>query len=115
MLYATGRPSTGGERNAGLGGESQEGQRLLQVQLDLVGVVGQVADREVLTQVQLVVAAPGGQEYRSVEGGRPDDLPVGFALVQKPGQVVANRVAVVGGLGNSRVRVGRQQQAVRPV
>ena len=69
------RPSTGAEalvpepRHAGradrhrrLGGLHQERQRLLEVELDAGGVVGQVADRQVLAEVQLVVAAAGGQQ-----------------------------------------------------
>ena len=105
------RTSGGAELDAGLCGEGQEGQRFLEVELDVVGVVGQVADRQVLAQMQLVVTAAGGQEQGIVYGGRPDDL----AVVQEPGEVVADRVAVVGGLGNCGVEVGRQQQVVRPV
>ena len=42
----------------------------------LVGVVGEVADRNVLAEVQLEVAAAGGQQEGAVDGGCPDDLTV---------------------------------------
>ena len=68
----------------------------------------EVADRQVLAEAQLEVAAAGGEQERAVDGGRPDDLPVDDA-----GQVLADRVAVIGGLAHHRVGVGRQQQRER--
>ncbi|HEY1734912.1 MAG TPA: hypothetical protein VGG23_10720, partial [Acidimicrobiales bacterium] len=70
--------------------------------------MGQVADRQVLAEAQLVVAAPAGQQQRAVDRRGPDDV-----AVEQPGQVLADRVAVVGGLADRRLRVGRQQQRVR--
>src|SRR5215472_17973656 len=80
-----------GHGHAGLGGVDEERQRFLEVQLHRVGVVGQVADRQVLAQAQLEVAAAGGEQERAVDGGRPDDLPV-----DDSGHVLADRVAVIG-------------------
>src|SRR5712671_1067280 len=54
------RQEDGGQRDDGLGGVHQERQGFLEVQLDRVGVVREVADRQVLAQAQLVVAAPAG-------------------------------------------------------
>jgi len=45
--------------DGGFGGVDEEGQGFLEVELDRVGVVGEVADRGVLSEVQLVVAAAG--------------------------------------------------------
>src|SRR5262245_24416220 len=69
--------------DGGLGGEQEERERLLKVQADdLVGVTG-IADRNVLADVQIEVAAPGRQYARAVDRGRPDDF-----VVDEPGDVL---------------------------
>src|SRR5438034_9596170 len=101
------QPSGGAARRqgyAGLGRVDQERQGFLEVQLHGVGVVSEVADRQVLAEPQLEVAAASGEQESAVDGGGPDDLPVDDA-----GQVLADRIAVIGGLAHHRVGVGRQQ------
>ena len=68
----------------------------------------QVADRQVLAEPEFVVPAAPGQQERAVDRRRPDDV-----AVEHPGQVLADRVAVVRGLADRRPRVRRQQQRVR--
>src|SRR3984957_1079096 len=85
----------GGDGDAGLGGVDGGGEGLDEVELDPLGVVGQVADRQVLAEAQLVVAAAAGQQQRAVDRGRPDDV-----AVEQPGQGLADRVGVVGGIAD---------------
>lgn len=93
-----------------LAGEHQERQRLLQVQADLGVGVREVADRQVLAQVQAEVAAPGGQHDCAADRGRPDDV-----AGQQPLDVLDDRVPVVAGLADLGVRVGAEQHRVRAV
>src|SRR5215467_5782835 len=79
-----------GQADRGLGGERQERQRLLQVELDVGGGVRQVADRGFLSEPEAEVAAPGGQRDRAGDGGRPDDV-----AADEPPDVLEHRVAVV--------------------
>jgi hypothetical protein len=75
-------------------GEHQERQRLLQVQADLGVGVREVADREVLAEVQAEVAAPGRQHDRAADRGLDD------------------RVPMVAGLADLGVGVGTEQHGV---
>ena len=90
---------SGVQGNAGFVGEREEAEGLLQVQVDGLTVVTSVADRQVLAQVELVIAAAGGHEQGTLERRRPDDLP-GTELA---GEVIADREAVVGRLRDLRV------------
>jgi len=93
-----------------LAGQHQERQRLLQVQADLVVGVREVADRQVLAEVQAEVAAPGCQHDRTADRGRPDDV-----AGQQPLDVLDDRIAVVAGLAHLGVGVGAEQHRVRAV
>src|SRR6516162_9655637 len=75
-------------RDACLGRVDREGERLGEVKLHLVGVVRQVADRQVLAEAELVVAAAAGQQERAVDRGRPDDVAIDHA-----GHVLTDGVA----------------------
>jgi EmrB/QacA subfamily drug resistance transporter len=108
----TEEPELSGRRAAHrcLAGQHQERQRLLQVQPDLGVGMRQVADRQVLAEVQAEVAAPGGQHDRAGDRRRPDDL-----AGQQPLDVLDDRVPVVAGLADLGVRVGAEQHRVRAV
>src|SRR5215813_12172253 len=54
-----------GQRDTRLARLHEERQRLLEVELDRGRVVGLVADRQVLSQVELEIAATGGQQKRT--------------------------------------------------
>ena len=73
---------SGDERDHGLGRQHPEGERLVEVEPDAGRVVVQIADGQVLAQAQLEVAATGGQQEPSGDGGRPQD-----GLVELPCQM----------------------------
>ena len=83
-----------GEDDHGVRLDRPERERLLQVQLHVLGVVGGVADRPVLADRQHEVAAALAEQQRAVEARRPDDL-----AAEHPREVVHEQVAaVLGGL-----------------
>src|SRR5699024_1725895 len=88
----------------------REGERFGEVELDVLGVVREVPDRQVLADVQGEVAAARGQHHRPVHPGRPHDLAVDEAL-----EVLLDRIAVVGGLRDRGERLGVQQDRVGAV
>src|SRR5215471_6517058 len=62
------------QRDSSLGREQQERQRLLEVEAhDAIGMV-QIADRNVLPDVQIKIAAARGEHEGTCDGGSPDDL-----------------------------------------
>src|SRR5512132_114552 len=62
------------QRDGGLGCEQQERQRLLEVEAyDAVGVA-QIADRNVLPDVQVEIAATRGEHEGTGDGRGPNDL-----------------------------------------
>src|SRR5215204_2456646 len=83
--------TTDAERHGGLIGQDQEGEALLDVQPHTLEVVLEVADRKVLADRELEVAAALGQHQAAIEPGRPDDVAVDQAL-----DVAQDRVARVG-------------------
>ena len=98
------------QRDCDLGGEQEKRERLLQVQADGSIVVVEVADGDVLADVQVEITATGGQ-YESAGNGRgPDDLIFDQAL-----DVVQHRVSVVTGFGERGVGVGAEQHSIRTV
>ena len=72
--------------------------------------MGQVADRHVGAQLQVEVAAAGGQHERAVDGGCPDDV-----TVHQPVDVFEDRISVLGGFAHLGVDLGGQQHRVRAV
>jgi EmrB/QacA subfamily drug resistance transporter len=93
-----------------LAGQHQERQRLLQVQAHLGVGVREIADRQVLAQVQAEVAAPGGQHDRAADRRGPDDV-----AGQQPLDVLDDRIPVVAGLADLGIGVGAEQHRVRAV
>src|SRR5258708_12449355 len=59
------------QRDGGLGGEQEERKCLLQVQVDGSIVVVEVADGDVLADVQVEITATGGQYESPANGGGP--------------------------------------------
>src|SRR5699024_5433525 len=98
----------GHEVHGRLGARHTEGERLLQVEVDLLAVVRVVADRHVLADVELVVASALGDDDRTVDRGCPDHA----ALMEDPLDVRGDRVALVRGFRELRVQLRGQQQVV---
>jgi len=99
-----------GHLDGRLAGQDEEGQELLEVQLDAVRIVREVADREILAEVELVVTSPDRKQERPVDSRRPNDLTFS---PQDPDDVLEDRVAVVGTFGNGRESISAEQQAIR--
>src|SRR5918993_1603930 len=89
-----------GERHGGLIGQDQEGEALFDVEPHALEVVLEVADREVLADRELEVAAALGKHQAAIESGRPDDVAVDQAL-----DVAQDRVARVGAGGEVLVEL----------
>ncbi len=104
-LLSRRRPAQG---DGGLARVDAEGEGLLEVEPDRVGVVGEVADGDVLAEEELEVAAAGGEEEGAFQGGGPDDV-----AVEEAGQVVVDGVAVVAGLVDGGEGGRAEQQGVR--
>ena len=79
----------GNQGDGGLRGQQEEGEGLLQVQADGRVSVAQVADGDVLADVQAEVAAAGREHERARDGGSPDDL-----AVDQPLDMLQHRIAV---------------------
>src|SRR5271170_4304118 len=91
----------GGEGDGGLGGQQEKGEALLQIEAnDGVGVA-QIADREILADMQVEIAAAGGQHKGAGDGRGPDDLGL-----DQPMEVLDDRIAVIPGLADRGVRLG---------
>src|SRR5690348_6942680 len=80
-----------GQRDRRFFRQDQEGKALLDVEPHLLGVVLEVAEREVLADRQLEVAAALGDHQATVDTRRPDDVAVDQAL-----DVAEDRVALIG-------------------
>ena len=72
--------------------------------------VAQIADRDVLAEMQVEVAAAGRQHERAGNRGSPDDL-----VVDQPLDVLDHRIAVIAGLAQRGIGVGAQHHRVRTV
>src|SRR5271155_1754676 len=107
--YTSSRPG-GRQRHRGLGREQEEGERLLQVEADRGIGVAQIADRNVLADVQVETAAAGRQDKGAGNRRGPDD----FAVDDAP-EVFQHRVSVISGFGDSGILVGAQQHRVGAV
>src|SRR5579863_10040086 len=98
------------ERDGGFGSEQEEGHRLLKVEAHDALVMAQIADRDVLADMQVEIAAPGGEHEGPVNGRGPDDLVVDELL-----HVLEHRIAIVDGLGEGGIRVGAEQDGIGSV
>ena len=88
-----------------------EGQALLDVQLDLIGIGARVADGEVLPAVELEVVATHRDDDRTVDRGCVD-----HRTLEDEAESLQHRVATVfGGLEDPGVAVGSEGDAVRPL
>ena len=79
------------ERHGSLLGQHQEGEALLDVEPYAFGIVFEVADREILADRELEVAAAHRQDQAAIEASRPDDVAVDQAL-----DVAQDGIAAVG-------------------
>src|SRR5262249_21467659 len=70
----------GTQRNGRLFCQDQEGEALLDVEPHALGIVPEIADREILPDGQLEVAAAQGDRQAAFDPGRPNDLAVDQAL-----------------------------------
>ena len=86
-------PPPDGERDRRLLGQDQEGEALLDVEPHPLGIVLEIADREILADRQLEVAAALGDHQAAVEAGRPDDVAVDQALDVAEDRIAARRCA----------------------
>src|SRR5262249_17391004 len=92
------------QRDRGLTREQQEGQRLLEIKAhDAVGVA-QIADREILPDVQIEITAPRGEHEGAGDGWRPDDL-----VLDELFDMLQHGIPVVTGLSERRIRLGAEQ------
>src|SRR4051795_3658227 len=92
-----------------LGRVDVEGEGLLEVERDGVGIVVGVADREVLARFEPEVAAAQGDDDRAAHAGGPGDR----AALEALAQVVEEQDAdVFGGLDHAGVLVGAERERV---
>src|ERR1700722_539786 len=98
------------QRDGSFGGEQKKGERLLQIQPDGGVAVAKIADRDVLANVQVEIAATGSQHESAGNGGRPDDL-----IFNQPLHVLEHWVSVIAGLGERGVGVGAEQHGIGTV
>src|SRR5258705_13779650 len=61
------------QRDRGLAGDQKKCERLLQVEAHGGVGVAQIADGDILADMQVEIAAAGGQHEAAGDGGRPDD------------------------------------------
>src|SRR5664280_3156999 len=92
-------------RRAGL--DHPEGERLRQVQLDLLTGMRDVADGKILPDRELEIAAARRQHHRAVDLRGPND-----GTIEEVLHAIANRVAVLCGLRQSGVAVRSERQCV---
>src|SRR5215510_6114852 len=92
------------QRDGRLGREQQERQRLLEVEThDAVGVT-QIADRDVLPDVQIEIAASRGEHEGTGDGRGPDDL-----VLDEFSDMLQHGIPVVTGLSEGRISIGAEQ------
>ena len=89
-------------------GQDQEGEALLDVEPHALAVVVEVADREILADRQLEIAAAQRDHQAAVEARRPHDLAVDQAL-----DVAQDRIAAVGARGEILVELLVQHHGER--
>src|SRR4029077_2959040 len=98
------------QSDSSLGGKQKESECLLQIQADSGIVVAEVADGNVLADVQVEIAASSGQHERAGNGGCPDDL-----ISDQPLDVFQYRVSVVAGFRECCVGVAAEQHGIGAV
>src|SRR6516164_5380563 len=98
------------QRDGGFGSEQKESKRLLEVEAHNAIRVIEVANRDVLTDVQIKIAAALGQHEGAGQRRGPNDVILDELL-----DVSQNRVPIVGGLRESRVGISTKQDRIRPV
>src|SRR5271166_1141899 len=92
------------KRNRRLGREQQERERLLEVQThDAVGVA-QIADRNVLPDVQIEIAASRGEHERTGDRWGPD-----YLVLDEFSYMFQHRIPAVVGLGEGGISIGAEQ------
>jgi len=72
--------------------------------------MAEVADRNILPDVELEVAASRRQDERTFDRRRPDEVAVDDTL-----DVLEDGIPVIAGLGERRVLIGSEQNRVRPI
>ena len=99
----------GREHNRSLAGEHAKGEGLLQIKPDRGIGVREVADRDVLPNVQLEIAASRGQDKRALDGRSPDDVAIDNAL-----DVFQDGVAMIACFRELRVSFGPSKTEYGP-
>ena len=97
----------GHQGHGGLGGEQAKGERLLQVEFDGGCRMAEIADGEVLADVEFKVAAARGEHKAAFDGGCPDDVAINKAM-----DVLQDRIAFFAAAADSRVRLRTQNERV---
>src|SRR5208282_959862 len=92
------------QRYGSLGGEKKERECLLQVQANGGIGVAEITDGDVLTDVQVEIAATRSQHECAGNGGRPNDL-----IFNQPFNVLQHRISMVASLGECGVGVGPEK------
>src|SRR5262249_14150310 len=95
------------QRDSGLSREHQECQRLLEVEAHNAVGVAQIADRDVLPDVQIEITAPRREHEGAGDGCGPDDL-----VLDQLSDMLQHGIPVVAGLGERRIGVGAQQHRI---
>src|ERR1700722_3362604 len=95
------------ECDRGLGGEHEESERLLKIEAHRAVRVAQIADRDVLPDMQVEIAAPRGEHASAVDGRRPD-----YVVLDELLDMLQHRVAVVDGLRERGIGVGPEHDRI---
>src|ERR1700733_1150713 len=98
------------ERDGSFGGKQKESKCLLQVQANDGIRVAEIADGDVLSNVQGEIAATSGEHEGAGNSRCPDDL-----IFYQSLDVLEHRIAVVAGFGECGVGVGTEQHGVGAV
>src|SRR5271167_3662302 len=92
------------QRDGCLSREHQKSERLLQIQADRGIGMHQIANGDVLADMQVEIAATGGHHKSAANRGRPDDFVLDESL-----NMFQYRVSVIAGLSQCGVNVGIEE------
>src|SRR5580704_10019677 len=98
------------QRDRGFAGKDAKNECLLEIQPHSGIRVVEIANRNILSEGELEIAAARGQDERTFDGWRPDQIAVDDTL-----DVLQDGVSVIAGFGERGVFVGSEQDRVRAV
>src|SRR5271154_7355085 len=98
------------QRNRGFAGQDAKNEGLLEIQSHHRIGVAEVADGSVLTDIELEIAAARGQDERTFDRRRPDQIAVDDTL-----DVLQDGVSVVASFGQRRILISPEQDRVGAV